>query len=101
MGARVREGRERVTTEAQQPRANGATAAQSASPDETSSAPGAESAARWYLPCFIAILVIAAFLRLYHLGSNPPEIFEDEISGAASAWEIVTTGHDVERTWLP
>ena len=49
----------------------------------------------------VVILVIAAALRLHDLDRNPPEFFEDELSGAVSAWSIVTTGHDIERTTLP
>lgn len=48
-----------------------------------------------------AVLLLAAGLRLYHLDTNPPELFEDEISVAMSAWKIVTTGRDVEKTWVP
>lgn len=51
-------------------------------------------------PIFV-ILVMAAVLRCFSLGTNPPEYFEDELSGAVSAWSIVTTGHDVGHTVLP
>jgi 4-amino-4-deoxy-L-arabinose transferase-like glycosyltransferase len=54
-----------------------------------------------WLGLTVVILVIAAALRLHDLDRNPPEFFEDELSGAVSAWSIVTTGHDVERTTLP
>jgi 4-amino-4-deoxy-L-arabinose transferase-like glycosyltransferase len=50
---------------------------------------------------FVAILWIAFLLRVWQITTNPPEFFEDELSGAVSAWSIVTTGHDVERTVLP
>ena len=49
----------------------------------------------------VVILVLAFGLRAYDLRANPPELFEDEIAGAASAWSIATTGHDVEQTHLP
>ena len=49
----------------------------------------------------IAILVLAAALRLYDLGHNPPSLFEDELAGAISAWTVATTGHDVAATNLP
>jgi 4-amino-4-deoxy-L-arabinose transferase-like glycosyltransferase len=52
----------------------------------------------------IALLLVlfAAFgLRTFDIERNPPELFEDELAGAASAWSIVTTGHDVETTHLP
>jgi 4-amino-4-deoxy-L-arabinose transferase-like glycosyltransferase len=54
-----------------------------------------------WLGLALVILVVAAALRLHDLDRNPPEFFEDELSGAVSAWSIVTTGHDVERTTLP
>lgn len=47
------------------------------------------------------ILVLAFGLRVYDLATNPPALFEDELAGAASAWSIVTTGHDIEQTHLP
>lgn len=49
----------------------------------------------------IGLVVLSAALRAYHIDTNPPELFEDELSGAVSAWSIATTGHDVERTVLP
>ena len=70
-------------------------------PSDQSSAPEASRPPAWYPALALAILLIAAGLRLYHLGTNPPELFEDEISVAESAWKIATTGHDVEKTWLP
>jgi len=56
---------------------------------------------RYVLPLLIALIALAADLRLVDLDRNPPELFEDELSGVVSAWSIVTTGHDVERTVLP
>lgn len=47
------------------------------------------------------VLFLAFALRAYDIEQNPPELFEDELAGAASAWSIVTTGHDVVRTHLP
>jgi 4-amino-4-deoxy-L-arabinose transferase-like glycosyltransferase len=46
-------------------------------------------------------VAVAFALRAYDLGGNPPEFFEDELAGVVGAWSIATTGHDVERTWLP
>lgn len=48
-----------------------------------------------------AILVLALALRAYDLDGNPPELFEDELSGIVGIWSVATSGHDVERTWLP
>lgn len=53
------------------------------------------------LPLLIALGALSAGLRLVDLDRNPPALFEDELSGAVSAWSIATTGHDVERTVLP
>lgn len=47
------------------------------------------------------VLFLAFALRVYDIERNPPELFEDELAGAASAWSIVTTGHDVGPTHLP
>jgi 4-amino-4-deoxy-L-arabinose transferase-like glycosyltransferase len=46
-------------------------------------------------------VALSADLRLVDLDRNPPEFFEDELSGVVSAWSIATTGHDVEKTVLP
>jgi len=46
-------------------------------------------------------VVLAIFLRAHDIATNPPELFEDEISGAMSAWSVVTTGHDVIADHLP
>lgn len=56
---------------------------------------------RQRLLLIVNILAIAFGLRIYDIAHNPIEIFEDEISDSESAWSIVTTGHDVERTRLP
>ena len=53
---------------------------------------------RFVLGVFIAL---AFFLRVHDITTNPPELFEDEISGAMSAWSFVTTGHDVIADHLP
>ncbi len=48
-----------------------------------------------------AALAIGLFLRVHDIATNPPELFEDELSGAMSAWSVVTTGHDVIVDHLP
>lgn len=53
------------------------------------------------LLAIVLLVALSGALRVIDLGGNPPELFEDELSGAVSAWSIVTTGHDVERTVLP
>ena len=62
---------------------------------------GRRSRRRYVLPLLIALVALSADLRLVDLDRNPPELFEDELSGDVSAWSIATTGHDVERTVLP
>ncbi len=49
----------------------------------------------------LLIVVLAFGLRFFDLEHNPPELFEDELSGLVSVQSIATTGHDVERTVLP
>lgn len=49
----------------------------------------------------VGVVVLSAVLRAWGLDTNPPELFEDELSGVVSAWSIATTGHDVDRTVLP
>jgi 4-amino-4-deoxy-L-arabinose transferase-like glycosyltransferase len=56
---------------------------------------------RWFALAVLAIVLVSASLRAYGLDSNPPELFEDELSGVVSVWSIATTGHDVGRTVLP
>lgn len=56
---------------------------------------------RYVLPLLVALVALSADLRLVDLDRNPPELFEDELSGVVSAWSIATTGHDVEKTVLP
>lgn len=49
----------------------------------------------------IVILILAAFLRIYNLGSNPPAAYGDEISFAWNAWNILWTGTDEYGTPYP
>ena len=42
----------------------------------------------------IAIVALAAVLRLYKLGSVPPSLYWDEVSLGYNAYSILTTGHD-------
>ncbi|HEV7810121.1 MAG TPA: hypothetical protein VGO64_05960, partial [Candidatus Limnocylindrales bacterium] len=53
------------------------------------------------LGILLVIIVVAAGLRVYQLDRNPPELFEDELSGLVSIESVATTGHDVEETNLP
>jgi 4-amino-4-deoxy-L-arabinose transferase-like glycosyltransferase len=58
---------------------------------------------RWdaHLWGIVAIAVLAAALRLYHLGSVPTELVADEVDLYNSAHSIVTTGHDVDGSLEP
>ena len=47
------------------------------------------------------VLLLSFALRIAAITTNPPELFEDELAPAASAWSIVTTGYDVAATHLP
>jgi 4-amino-4-deoxy-L-arabinose transferase-like glycosyltransferase len=47
------------------------------------------------------ILLLAAALRLYHIGAVPTELDADEIDLYNSAYSIATTGHDIDGTLLP
>lgn len=40
------------------------------------------------------IVLLAGFLRLYKLGSNPPSLDWDEVSLGYNAWSLLATGHD-------
>lgn len=58
-------------------------------------------AQRRYIIWLAAVLAIALTLRAYDITTNPPGLVDDEVAGATAAWMIVTTGHDLDRTWLP
>jgi 4-amino-4-deoxy-L-arabinose transferase-like glycosyltransferase len=73
-----------------------------AEPAPERAAPGEPSwGSDWFVLALLVVTALAFALRAYDLVHNPPELFEDELAGAASAWSIVTTGHDVGRTVLP
>lgn len=47
------------------------------------------------LICLVIIITIGTFLRFYNLSTNPPELFEDEITNVSSARSILLTGKDI------
>jgi 4-amino-4-deoxy-L-arabinose transferase-like glycosyltransferase len=47
------------------------------------------------------ILILAAVLRFYNLGSNPPSLYWDEVSLGYNAYSILTTGRDEHGEFLP
>ena len=53
------------------------------------------------LGILLVIVMLAFGLQFFDLAGNPPELFEDELSGLVSIRSIATTGHDVEQTVLP
>lgn len=63
-----------------------------------------ESPRRWFRsePARLAaVLLVAAALRLYHLGSAPPGLFCDEAAIAANAASLAATGRDLDGAVLP
>ncbi len=49
----------------------------------------------------IIIMVIAAALRFYQLGQDPPSLFVDEVSNGYNAYSILKTGRDEYGNFLP
>jgi predicted membrane-bound mannosyltransferase len=47
------------------------------------------------------IVALAAFLRVYDLGANPPGVFKDEASNAIDANSILKTGRDQHGRYFP
>jgi 4-amino-4-deoxy-L-arabinose transferase-like glycosyltransferase len=51
--------------------------------------------------CLIFIIIGAAFLRLYHLGSNPPSLYWEENALGYDAYSILKTGKDFHGNLYP
>lgn len=49
----------------------------------------------------VLIIFLAAFLRLYKLGDNPPSLYWDEVSLGWNAYSILKTGNDEFGRHLP
>lgn len=49
----------------------------------------------------IAIVLLAFFLRFWHLGSNPPSLYVDEVSLGYNAYSILRTAHDEYGNFMP
>lgn len=49
----------------------------------------------------LIIIILAAFLRFYKLGSNPPALYWDEVSLGFNAYSILQTGRDEHNERLP
>lgn len=49
----------------------------------------------------IIIMALAAALRFYQLGQNPPSLFVDEVSNGYNAYSILKTGRDEYGNFLP
>src|SRR3989344_292895 len=48
-----------------------------------------------------SILFIAAILRFWNLGVNPPGLFVDEVSNGYNAYSIIKTGRDEYGNFMP
>src|SRR6478735_5157950 len=48
-----------------------------------------------------AITLVAAFLRLFHFGSSPPGLNQDEAVNAWNAFCLLRTGHDMAGARWP
>src|SRR3970040_1732828 len=49
----------------------------------------------------LLILVLAALLRFYHLGTIPPSLYSDEINQGYNAYSLMLTGRDEHGLFLP
>jgi 4-amino-4-deoxy-L-arabinose transferase-like glycosyltransferase len=49
----------------------------------------------------LLVLVVAAVLRIYAIGSNPPSLSWDEVSIGYNAYSIAKTGMDEHKRFLP
>ena len=49
----------------------------------------------------ILIILLAALLRFYQLGKNPPSLFVDEVSNGYNAYSILKTAKDEYGNFLP
>ena len=49
----------------------------------------------------LCIIGLAAVLRFYQLGRNPPSLYWDEVSLGYNAYSILTTGRDEHGEWFP
>lgn len=52
-------------------------------------------------PLVLAATAVAAVLRIYHLGTNPPGLFCDEAIIGVLADSLLRTGRDTEGRWFP
>ncbi len=49
----------------------------------------------------VTVLIIAAFLRLWNISSNPPSLFGDELDLGYQAFSILKTGRDYYGNFMP
>jgi len=49
----------------------------------------------------LSIIALAALLRFWNLGSNPPGLYWDEVSLGYNAYSILKTAHDEHNEFLP
>ncbi|MCX7920375.1 MAG: glycosyltransferase family 39 protein, partial [bacterium] len=56
---------------------------------------------KWLRSPLFWILILAGFLRLYQLGTNPPGFFRDEAAKGYNAYCLLKTGRDIDNRSLP
>ena len=49
----------------------------------------------------LAILLLATFLRFWHISSNPPGLYWDEVANGYNAYSILKTAKDEYGTFMP
>ena len=50
---------------------------------------------------FLAVLLVAFFLRFYGLGATPPSLYWDEVSQGFNSYSVLKTGYDEHHEYLP
>jgi len=55
----------------------------------------------WQQIGILCSILLAAFLRIYALDKNPPELFGDELDAGYQAYSLMTTGRDYRGHFLP
>lgn len=49
----------------------------------------------------LLVIILAAFLRLYKLNTDPPSLFGDELDVGYQAYSLLKTGRDLDNNFLP
>jgi hypothetical protein len=56
---------------------------------------------RWFILIWVAVIALAIFFRLYHLGQKPPSLYWEEVALGYDAYSILQTGKDFHGTSWP